>query len=146
LILSLQKQQILNKKIESFDFQSGGEASSDLKNILRKLGVPSQTVRKTAIITYELEMNVVIHSLGGELTALISEEELEIRVDDSGPGIEDLDKAFTAGYSTASDEIREMGFGAGMGLVNVKRYADQIDVKSAKENGTHVKVIINLTN
>ena len=144
--MSLQKQEILNKEIESFDFQSGGEASSELKNILRKLGVPSKTVRKTAIITYELEMNVVIHSLGGEITALISEDELEIRVDDSGPGIEDLDKAFTAGYSTASEEIREMGFGAGMGLVNVKRYADQIDVKSSEENGTHVKVIINLNN
>ena len=142
----LQKQEILNKEIESFDFQSGGEASSELKNILRKLGVPSKTVRKTAIITYELEMNVVIHSLGGEITALISKDELEIRVDDSGPGIEDLDKAFTAGYSTAGEEIREMGFGAGMGLVNVKRYADQIDVKSSKENGTHVKVIINLAN
>ena len=142
----LQKQEILNKVIESFDFQSGGEASSELKNILRKLGVPSKTVRKTSIITYELEMNVVIHSLGGEITALISKDELEIRVDDSGPGIEDLDKAFTAGYSTAGEEIREMGFGAGMGLVNVKRYADQIDVKSSKENGTHVKVIINLNN
>ncbi len=142
----LQKQEILNKEIESFDFQSGGEASSELKNILRKLGVPSKTVRKTSIITYELEMNVVIHSLGGEITALISEDELEIMVDDSGPGIEDLDKAFTAGYSTASEEIREMGFGAGMGLVNVKRYADQLDVKSSKEDGTHVKVIINLKN
>ncbi|MFP4021689.1 MAG: ATP-binding protein [Halanaerobium sp.] len=142
----MQKQEILNKEIESFDFQSGGEASSELKNILRKLGVPSKTVRKTSIITYELEMNVVIHSLGGEITALISEDELEIMVDDSGPGIEDLDKAFTAGYSTASEEIREMGFGAGMGLVNVKRYADQLDVKSSKEDGTHVKVIINLKN
>lgn len=140
----MKKQKILNKEIESFNFQSGGEASSNLKNILRKLGVPAQTVRKTAIITYELEMNVVIHSWGGELTALISENELEIKVDDSGPGIEDLDKAFTAGYSTASEEIREMGFGAGMGLVNVKRYADQIDVESSKEDGTHVRVIIEL--
>ncbi|KXS49652.1 ATP-binding protein [Halanaerobium congolense] len=141
----MRKQQILNKEIESFDFQSGGEASSNLKNILRKLGVSAQIVRKTAIVTYELEMNVVIHSLGGEITALISEDELEIRVDDDGPGIADLDKAFTAGYSTASDEIREMGFGAGMGLVNVKRYADQIDVKSSLGEGTHVKVIIKLS-
>ena len=141
----LQKQQILNKKINSFDFQSGGEASSSLKNTLRKLGVSSKIVRKTAIITYELEMNVVIHSLGGEITALISEDELEIIFDDMGPGIEDINKAFKAGFSTASNQIREMGFGAGMGLVNVKRYADQIYVKSSKENGTHVKVIINLT-
>ena len=142
----MQKQRILKKEIESFDFQSGGEASSDLKNILRKLGVSSKIVRKTAIITYELEMNVIIHSLGGEITVFVSKDELEIRVDDCGPGIEDLDKAFTAGYSTASEEIREMGFGAGMGLVNVKRYADQINVESSKENGTHVNVRIELTN
>lgn len=143
--MSLQKQQILKREIKNFDFQSGGEASSKLKNILRKLGVSAKIVRKTAIITYELEMNVVIHSLGGEITALISEEELEILVDDIGPGIEDMDKAFTAGYSTASEEIREMGFGAGMGLVNVKRYADQINMRSSKESGTHVKVIIKLS-
>lgn len=143
--MSLQKQQILNKKIESFNFQSGGEASSNLKNILRKLGVSSQIVRKTAIVTYELEMNVVIHSHGGEMTAWISEAELEIHFDDIGPGIDDLDKAFTAGFSTATNEIREMGFGAGMGLVNVKRYADNIKVKSSKKNGTHVEVRIDLT-
>lgn len=135
----------MQKEIESFDFQSGGEASSKLKSILRKLGVDSSLVRKTAIVTYELEMNVVIHSYGGKIKALISEEELEIEVDDTGPGIEDLEKAFTAGFSTASEEIREMGFGAGMGLVNVKRYADQIDIKSSKENGTHVKVLMKLT-
>lgn len=142
--MSLQKKQILNKQIESFNFQSGGEASSELKNILRKLGISAQIVRKTAIITYELEMNIVIHSHGGEMTALISEDELELFFDDSGPGIDDLDKAFTAGFSTATNEIREMGFGAGMGLVNVKRYADQIDVKSSPKKGTHIKVIIAL--
>lgn len=142
----MQKQKILNREIESFDFQSGGEASSNLKAILRKLGVESKIIRKTAIITYELEMNVVIHSLGGEITVFISENELEIRVDDQGPGIKDIDKAFTAGFSTASNEIREMGFGAGMGLVNVQRYADQIDVESSLDNGTHIKVIIKLEN
>ena len=144
MILSLQKKKILNKEIESFDFKSGGEASSDLKNILRKLGVPAKIVRKTAIITYELEMNVVIHSLGGELTALISEDELEIKVDDRGPGIEDLDKAFTAGYSTASEEIREMGFGAGMGLSNMKRNSDNLEITSEVDKGTDVKMIFNI--
>lgn len=133
----------MEKEIESFDFQSGGEASSQLKNILRKLGVDSQIVRKTAIVTYELEMNVVIHSEGGKIKAAASAEELEIDVTDDGPGIPDLDKAFTPGFSTASDEVREMGFGAGMGLVNVKRYADQINVESSKD-GTHVNIIIKL--
>lgn len=142
----MQKQEIMNKEIASFDFKSGGEASSYLKNILQKLGVKANIVRKTAIVTYELEMNVVIHSYGGTIKAYISEDELEIRVDDSGPGIKDLDKAFTAGYSTAGDEIREMGFGAGMGLVNVKRYTDQVEVSSSAETGTHVKVIIKLDN
>ena len=137
------KQKLMEKKIKSFDFQSGGEASSQLKNILRKLGVDSQIVRQTAIITYELEMNVVIHSEGGKIKAAISEKELEIDVIDDGPGIPDLEKAFTPGFSTAGEEIREMGFGAGMGLVNVKRYADDLEVKSSEE-GTHVNVIIKL--
>lgn len=137
------KQKLMEKKIKSFDFQSGGEASSQLKNILRKLGVDSQIVRQTAIITYELEMNVVIHSEGGKIKAAISEKELEIDVIDDGPGIPDLEKAFTPGFSTAGEEIREMGFGAGMGLVNVKRYADDLEVQSSEE-GTHVNVIIEL--
>ncbi len=141
----MSKQKLMEKEIESFDFQSGGEASSQLKNMLRKLGVDSQIVRKTAIVTYELEMNVVIHSEGGKIKAAVSSEELEIDVIDDGPGIPDLDKAFTPGFSTASNEIREMGFGAGMGLVNVKRYADKINVESS-ENGTHVNVIIKLVN
>lgn len=134
----------MTKKILSFDFKSGGEASSYLKNVLQKLGVKAEIVRKTAIITYELEMNLIIHSDGGQIKAFISENELEIRVDDQGPGIKDLDKAFTAGFSTAGDEIREMGFGAGMGLVNVQRYTDQLEVSSSTEAGTHIKVIINL--
>lgn len=142
----MKKQKILEKSIDSFDFQSGGEASSNLKNILRKLGIDSTLIRKTAIITYELEMNVVIHSYGGQITALISENELEIQVNDQGPGIKDVEKALTAGFSTASNEVREMGFGAGMGLVNAERYADQFKIQSSQETGTHIKVIIKLDN
>lgn len=140
----MQKKEILNVNIERFDFQSGGEASSQLKNILRKLGVNSDIVRKTAIVTYELEMNVIIHSLGGKITAEISEDELVINVNDRGPGIADLEKALTPGFSTASDEIREMGFGAGMGLVNAKRYADKMKIDTAVGKGTDVKVTIKL--
>jgi len=134
---------IIEKEIEKLDFQSGGEASSQLKNKLRKLGVTNAIIRKTAIVTYELEMNVVIHSEGGVIEASVSPENLEIIVSDSGPGIKDLDKAFTPGYSTASDEIRKLGFGAGMGLVNVKRYADKLNVETALGQGTVIKVIIN---
>ncbi|MGM0601861.1 MAG: ATP-binding protein [Bacillota bacterium] len=140
----MQKKEILNVSIERFDFQSGGEASSQLKNLLRKLGVNSNTVRKTAIVTYELEMNVIIHSFGGEITAQISENELVIYVSDTGPGIADLEKALTPGFSTASSEIREMGFGAGMGLVNVRRYADNMEISTAEGVGTDIKVTIKL--
>lgn len=140
----MQKKEILNVSIERFDFQSGGEASSQLKNLLRKLGVSSDTVRKTAIVTYELEMNVIIHSLGGEIIAQISEDELVIYANDKGPGIADLEKALTPGFSTAGSEIREMGFGAGMGLVNVRRYADNMDIRTAEGEGTNIKVTINL--
>ena len=139
------KKKILEKEIESFNFQSGGEASSELKNILRKLGVDSNIIRKTAIVTYELEMNVIIHSLGGKIKALISEDELKIKVSDQGPGIPDIDKALTPGFSTASDEIREMGFGAGMGLVNVRRYADDFTIESNQKDGTTVEIKIILT-
>jgi len=141
---SLQKKEILNVAIERFDFQSGGEASSQLKNMLRKLGVSSDIVRKTAIVTYELEMNVIIHSFGGKITAQISEDELVIYADDKGPGIADLEKALTPGFSTAGSEIREMGFGAGMGLVNIKRYADNMDIRTAEGEGTNIKVTIKL--
>ncbi|ADQ15288.1 ATP-binding protein [Halanaerobium hydrogeniformans] len=140
------KKEILEKEIESFNFQSGGEASSELKNILRKLGVDSNIIRKTAIVTYELEMNVIIHSLGGKIKARISEEELEIKVSDQGPGIPDIDKALTPGFSTASDKIREMGFGAGMGLVNARRYADDFSIESNEKEGTTVKIKIILAN
>ncbi|MCC3145032.1 ATP-binding protein [Halanaerobium sp. Z-7514] len=140
------KKEILEKEIESFNFQSGGEASSELKNKLRKLGIDSKIIRKTAIVTYELEMNVIIHSLGGKITAEISEDELEIKVSDQGPGIPDIDKALTPGFSTASDEIREMGFGAGMGLVNVRRYADDFSIKSNEAEGTTVKIKMILAN
>ncbi|RCW49265.1 MULTISPECIES: ATP-binding protein [unclassified Halanaerobium] len=140
----MQKKEILNVAIERFDFQSGGEASSQLKNMLRKLGVSSDIVRKTAIVTYELEMNVIIHSFGGKITAQISEDELVIYADDKGPGIADLEKALTPGFSTAGSEIREMGFGAGMGLVNIKRYADNMDIRTAEGEGTNIKVTIKL--
>ncbi|AGB41914.1 anti-sigma regulatory factor (Ser/Thr protein kinase) [Halobacteroides halobius DSM 5150] len=131
-------QTILTSKIEAGDFSSGGEASSNLKEILRKLGVSSDIIRKIAIITYELEMNIIIHSVGGKLKARVSPQVVKVIATDKGPGIEDVDKAFQPGFSTASDSIREMGFGAGMGLCNIKQCSDQLDVETELNVGTTI--------
>ncbi|MTI59930.1 MAG: anti-sigma regulatory factor [Firmicutes bacterium] len=133
---------ILEKEIDKGDFSRGGEASSELKALLRKLGINNTIIRRAAIVTYELEMNIIIHSEGGNIKAAVSSDEIFIYIDDEGPGIEDLEKAFQPGYSTASDEVREMGFGAGMGLVNVKNYSDELEIDTAPGEGTSIKVVI----
>lgn len=138
----MKEKKILEDTIEMGDFSKGGEASSKLKKTLRKLGVDSGLIRKTAIVTYELEMNVIIHSEGGQITVTITTSKIIILVEDKGPGIEDLDRAFQAGYSTATEEIREMGFGAGMGLNNVKKYADELNVETEAKKGTKIKAVI----
>ena len=111
---------ILEKEIEKGAFSKGGEASSKLKESLDKIGISPQIVRRTSIVTYEIEINIIIHSEGGTIKVSITPEEIIIHAEDKGPGIENLDKAFEAGYSTATEEIRELGFGAGMGLNNIK--------------------------
>ncbi|GAB6099106.1 hypothetical protein JCM16358_09850 [Halanaerocella petrolearia] len=137
-------QTILNAEIEAGDFSSGGEASSNLKEILRKLGIAAKKIRKVAIVTYELEMNIIIHSLGGNLKAKVSPKQVRVIAADEGPGIEDLDKAFQPGFSTASDSVRQMGFGAGMGLCNIKRYSDGLEVDTEVDVGTIIETTIAL--
>ncbi|MFP4016838.1 MAG: ATP-binding protein [Halanaerobiales bacterium] len=134
----MKEQKILEKSIERGDFKSGGEVSSKLKDLLRKLGVRSDIARKITIVTYELEMNIIIHSEGGEIRAIVTPESLKVIAEDRGPGIRDIEKAFQPGYSTASDEVREMGFGAGMGLNNVEHYSDDVDVHSESGKGTRI--------
>lgn len=134
---------ILNEEIEKGDFKRGGEASSNLKNILRKLGVKPAIIRKIAIVAYELEMNIIIHSEGGRIKAAVSQGGITLYASDRGPGIDDVDLAFKPGFSTASQEIREMGFGAGMGLTNVKNSADRLFVDSGPGRGTDIVVEIN---
>lgn len=138
------EQEILAKQIEKGDFQAGGEASSKLKDLLRKLGVDSSIIRKITIVTYELEMNIIIHSLGGEIRALVSDKEVKVIAKDTGPGIENLKRAFEPGFSTASDKVREMGFGAGMGLNNVEHYSDSLEVDSNLEKGTTIQATVAL--
>jgi len=140
----LKSKKIIEDGIEKRDFASGGEVSSKLKNKLRKLGIDNKDIRRCSIITYELEMNLIIHSEGGHLKATINSKAITIETKDKGPGIEDIDKALKPGYSTATDEIREMGFGAGMGLNNVKKFSDDLEVTSEVGEYTKVKAIIKL--
>lgn len=128
-------------KIAARDFSSAGEASSDIKNILKQLGLNEGIVKRASIIAYEAEMNIVIHSIGGVLSLELCPERIIITAEDKGPGIKDLELAMKEGFSTAPDEIREMGFGAGMGLPNIKKCSDELDIKTGKE-GTCLKALI----
>lgn len=129
----------LEYKIEGNDYMVAGTASNNIKNTLKMLGVDSNICRRVAIITYEAEMNQVIHSGGGVLKAVIYEDSIEINALDEGPGIPDIEKAMTEGYTTASDTAREMGFGAGMGLPNIKRNSDEFELESSPGQGTSLK-------
>ncbi|HIT19665.1 MAG TPA: ATP-binding protein [Candidatus Fimivivens faecavium] len=133
---------ILNYQVSAADFSHAGEASSNVKKTLKSLGFPPEVVRRVAIAMYEGEINMVIHAHGGEATASITPEEIEIILKDVGPGIPDIPLAMQEGYSTASDSVRGLGFGAGMGLPNMKRYTDFLQVNSVVGEGTTVRMII----
>lgn len=135
---------VLKFHLEDEDFQKAGESASGLKKVLKLLNVHPRIVRRAAVATYEAEMNMVIYGEGGEILATIEPHRIQIEALDTGPGIPDIEKAMQPGYSTATDWIREMGFGAGMGLSNIKKCADQMDITSTVGKGTRVKVTINL--
>lgn len=126
----------LEYRIEGNDFMVAGAASNNIKNTLKMLGIAADICRRVAIITYEAEINLVIHAGGGDLKAAIYEDKVILVAADQGPGIADLSKAMTEGFSTASEEAREMGFGAGMGLPNIKRNCDVFDIQSEVGKGT----------
>ena len=115
-----------------------------VKALCRKLGYPREAVRRLAIAMYEGEINMVVHAGGGEATVEFAAHEVSIVLQDQGPGIADIDKAMEEGYSTASREIRQMGFGAGMGLPNMKRYSDEFSIESSAETGTTVRIRISM--
>lgn len=127
------------------DFAIAGEVASQLKLMLQQIGVPTEVVRRIAISCYEAEMNVIIHAYHGTLTATIYSDRTEIIVDDTGPGIADIALAMQAGYSTAPDYIRELGFGAGMGLPNIARCADEFTIESEVGVGTKISLVIKHT-
>lgn len=122
--------------IEKDDFERAGEASSKMKKILRQLGMDSGIIRRASIAAYEAEINLVIHSLGGVISIRINPEAVIIIAEDIGPGIENIELAMKEGYSTASERVREMGFGAGMGLPNMKRCSDSFNIQSVVGKGT----------
>jgi serine/threonine-protein kinase RsbT len=124
------------------DFTDAGRASTDVKAILKEIGVSPEVIRRVAIAAYEAEMNVVMYARRGIMTLRVTPEEIGIVVDDEGPGILDIELAMQEGYSTASDEMREMGFGAGMGLPNIKRNSDQFNIDSSVGQGTTVSVVV----
>lgn len=125
-------------EIPGDDFTRAGEASSDTKNKLKMLGVDHAAIRKVAIAMYEGEINMVIHADGGRLTVTVSDREIVMVLADKGPGIADIPKAMQEGYSTAPEEVRSLGFGAGMGLPNMKKYSDEFHIESKVGIGTTV--------
>ena len=122
--------------VEAGNFISAGEASGHIKKLLKQLGVDSNIVRRVTIAAYEAEMNMVIHSVGGELILKITPDRIAVVAQDRGPGIPDIDLAMREGYSTAPETARELGFGAGLGLPNIKRCADDLKIQSKMGEGT----------
>jgi CBS domain-containing protein len=126
------------------DFAHAGEASSGLKRTLSRLGIHPQVIRRVAVATYEAEINIVVYTDGGEIVAEVRPDRVKIEAVDKGAGIPDIERAMQPGFSTAPEWVREMGFGAGMGLPNIKACADKMDLKSTVGVGTHLTIIIYL--
>ena len=127
------------------DFTRAGEASGKVKKTLKDLGFSPEVVRKTVIALYEAEINLVIHAGGGEIDVEISPQCIDMVLTDKGPGIPDVELAMKEGYSTAPDNVRSLGFGAGMGLPNIKKYTDDMKIDSVVGEGTtmYLKVFTN---
>ena len=128
-------------RIKGRDFVRAGEASINIQNLLKSMDFDPRLIRRIAICGYEGEMNMVMHGGDGSLSLEINADRLILELTDDGPGIEDIDLAMQAGYSTAEDADREMGFGAGMGLPNMKKNADRINIESKRSQGTIVQMI-----
>ena len=126
------------------DFTRAGEASSDVKGVLKKLGLSPVVVRKVAIAMYEGEINMVIHGGGGQIAVEIGGEDIRMSLSDHGPGIPDIALAMQEGWSTAPEEVRNLGFGAGMGLPNMKKYSDEMEIISAPGEGTTVNMTVRI--
>ena len=133
----------LEFSVEGNNFISAGSASDEVKNTLKKLGISPATIRRVAISMYEGEINMVIHAGGGKALVDIFDDHIEICLNDEGLGIANIELAMQEGFSTAPDDIRAMGFGAGMGLPNMRKYTDTFDIKSQVGKGTQLRMSIN---
>ncbi len=131
-------------EINGGNFSNAGRISTSIKEILQEIGIDSSIVVRAAIASYEAEMNIVMYAHRAVLTLNITPEKLHLKLEDEGPGIENIDLAMKEGFSTATDEMREMGFGAGMGLPNIKKNADEFEISSTPGKGTTLKITIYL--
>lgn len=134
----------LHYDVSGTDFTRAGAASSDVKRTLKQLGVSSEAIRNVAIAMYEGEINMVIHAGGGEIDVEITESDINMVLEDHGPGIENVELAMKEGYSTAPDNIRSLGFGAGMGLPNIKKYTDDFRIETQVGVGTKLILKVNI--
>ena len=130
--------------VDGEDFTSAGQASVQIKKDLRQLGISPEIIRRVSIAMYEGEINMVIHANGGTVDVKVCEDCIEMILADKGPGIKNIEQAMQEGFSTASDNTRSLGFGAGMGLPNMKRYTDSMEIESTVGVGTTVKMKVNL--
>ncbi len=128
--------------VDGEDFTRAGEASTDVKKKLKTMGLPPDIVRRVAIAIYEGEINMVIHANGGEITVTVSDSDIRMVLADRGPGIPDVEKALQAGWSTAPENVRNLGFGAGMGLPNMMKYTDDLNIESEPGVGTTVTMTV----
>ena len=133
---------LLEFSLEHYRFETAGEASSKVKQVVRQLGVDAQTARRISVCAYEAELNAIIHAFGGKMKVRVLPDRTELEVTDEGPGIPDVEAAMREGFSTAPDNIRELGFGAGMGLPNMKRSADEFEIKSTPGKGTWIRMMV----
>lgn len=138
----MDKKIVLTYDVDGNNYSSAGEASGNVKRKLKQLGVNPETVRRAVIAMYEGEINMVIHADGGTAHVEISAEKIYIELKDNGPGISDVGMAMREGYSTASEEARNLGFGAGMGLPNIKKYADEFEIETEVGKGTTLKITV----
>ncbi|MBR7117459.1 MAG: ATP-binding protein [Clostridia bacterium] len=135
---------IFRFNVDGDDFTSAGQASVQVKKNLRQLGIDAETIRRVSVAMYEGEINMVIHAGGGVAEVRVTDEYIEIVLDDHGPGIKNIEEAMKAGFSTAPDTIRSLGFGAGMGLPNMKRYTDEMHITSTVGVGTKIVMRVNI--
>ena len=134
----------LRYEVDGDDFTRAGEASAAVKKTLKQMGVPPEAVRKVAIALYEGEINMVIHAQGGVITVEVTPQEIRMELADRGKGIENIELAMQEGYSTAPDEVRSLGFCAGMGLPNMKKCSDEMDIQSTVGVGTIVRMTVQI--